>query len=129
MKTCVNNLILLEPARYPSPALGAPTPLGHLFGVSSAFEAAVGGLPGELRKNTGPKVPSGTTENSPRFQPWVAGGNSLEPRKGERKAGHNGGTFRIRPILVEYEKRLRAARCGVVFCQNLSPLPGSSQAN
>ena len=33
----------------------------------------------ELRKNTGPKVPSGTTESSPRFQPWVAGGKSPEP--------------------------------------------------
>jgi hypothetical protein len=31
------------------------------------------------------KVPSGTTENSPRFQPWVTDGKRPEPRRGERK--------------------------------------------
>src|SRR5439155_4664402 len=46
--------------------------------------AAYGGRPVESRKNTEPKVPSGTTDSSPRFQPWVAGGKSPEPRRGER---------------------------------------------
>jgi len=33
------------------------------------------------------KVPKGTTDNSPRFQPWVAGRKRAEPRGGERKIG------------------------------------------
>ena len=78
---------ILGHAGYPSPALRAPSPLGYVFSVSSAFEAAGGGLPVEPRKNTGPKVPSGTTENSPRFQPWVACGKSPEPRPPSRRSG------------------------------------------
>src|SRR5881296_154645 len=63
-----------------------PLPQGtYLVSVGSVAEAAYGGRPVESRKNTGPKVPSGTTESSPRFQPWVAGGKSPEPRRGERK--------------------------------------------
>src|SRR5439155_10643633 len=54
-------------------------------GVSSAVEAAGGGPPVEPRRNTGPKVASGTTDSSRRFQSWVAGGKSSEPRRGERK--------------------------------------------
>ncbi len=57
--------------------------------VFGALEAAGrgGGRHVERRKRTDPKVPTGTTESSPRFQPWVAGGKWREPRRGERKAG------------------------------------------
>src|SRR6185436_3309259 len=41
----------------------------------------------ERRKRTDPKVPIGTTESSPRFQPWVASGEWPEPRRGDRKDG------------------------------------------
>ena len=62
-----------------------PLPQGtYLVSVGSVAEAAYGGRPVESRKNTEPKVPSGTTDSSPRFQPWVAGGKSPEPRRGER---------------------------------------------
>src|ERR687888_2281041 len=44
-------------------------------------------VPCSIGKNTGPKVPSGMDDNSPRFQPWVARGQSPEPRRGERKNG------------------------------------------
>src|SRR5882724_10653652 len=39
----------------------------------------------ERRKSKDPKVPIGTTETSPRFQPWVAIGEWPEPRRGDRK--------------------------------------------
>src|SRR6266536_4523864 len=41
----------------------------------------------ERRKSKDPKVPIGTTESSPRFQPWVAIGEWPEPRRGDRKDG------------------------------------------
>ena len=41
----------------------------------------------ERRKSTDPKVPIGTTESSPRFQPWLAIGEWPEPRRGDRKDG------------------------------------------
>ena len=31
------------------------------------------------------EVPPGTTDNSPRFQPWVAEANTSKPRRGERR--------------------------------------------
>ena len=41
----------------------------------------------ERRKSTDPKVPTGTTESSPRFQPWVASGKWPEPRPPSRRSG------------------------------------------
>src|SRR5438128_1214118 len=41
----------------------------------------------ERWKSKDPKVPIGTTESSPRFQPWVAIGEWPEPRRGDRKDG------------------------------------------
>ena len=38
-----------------------------------------------LALRAGCKVPSGTTENSPRSQPWVTDVKRPEPRRGERK--------------------------------------------
>jgi len=32
-----------------------------------------------------PEVPTGTTESSPRFQPWVARGKRSEPQRGDRR--------------------------------------------
>src|SRR5436190_3415583 len=57
--------------------------------VFGALEAAGcgGGCQVERRKRTDPKVPTGTTESSPRFQPWVASGKRPEPQRGERKDG------------------------------------------
>jgi len=46
-----------------------------------------GGSHVERRKSTDPKVPIGTIESSPRFQPWVASGESPEPPRGDRKDG------------------------------------------
>src|SRR5690242_9102607 len=37
--------------------------------------------------NPFPKIPSETTDNRPRFQPWVAGRKRGEPRGGERNIG------------------------------------------
>jgi len=58
-------------------------------GVFGALAAAGrgGGRHVERRKSTDPKVPIGTTESSPRFQPWVASGEWPEPRRGDRKDG------------------------------------------
>ena len=41
----------------------------------------------ERRKSTNPKVPIGTTENNPRFRPWVASGEWPEPQRVEREDG------------------------------------------
>ena len=41
----------------------------------------------ERRKSTDPKVPIGTTESSPRFQPWVASREWPEPRPPSRRSG------------------------------------------
>ena len=38
-------------------------------------------------KSTAPNVPIGTTESSPRFQPWVESGEWPEPRRGDRNDG------------------------------------------
>src|SRR5436309_5801444 len=51
---------------------------------ASSLYRKSGGRPVKPPKNTGPKVPSGTTDSSPRFQPWVAGAKRPEPRRGER---------------------------------------------
>ena len=58
-------------------------------GVFAALRAARrgGGRHVDLRKSTDAKVPIGTTESSPRFQPWVASGEWPEPRRGDRKDG------------------------------------------
>ena len=83
--------LILPPERGRSPPVcvyrgsGAPAPRA----VFGALEAAGrgGGRQVELWKSTYPKVPTGTTEISPRFQPWVASGKLSEPRRGERKHG------------------------------------------
>src|SRR5438552_4824838 len=41
----------------------------------------------ERRKSKDPQVPIGTTESSPRFQPWVASGEWPEPRPPSRRSG------------------------------------------
>jgi len=46
------------------------------------------GTPVERRKIMDPKVPIGTTESNPRFQPWVASRGWPEPRRGDRKDGN-----------------------------------------
>src|SRR6185503_6233697 len=61
------------------------TPRGG-FGARAAAGRG-GGRHFERRKSTDPKVPIGTTESSPRFQPWVASGEWPEPRRGDRKDG------------------------------------------
>jgi len=57
--------------------------------VFGALEAAGrgGGRHVERRKRTDPKVPTGTTERSPRFQPWVTSGKWPEPRPPSRRSG------------------------------------------
>ncbi len=40
------------------------------------------------RTNTDSKVPSGTTDNSPRFQPWVADARTTRAPQGRKKAVH-----------------------------------------
>src|SRR5213078_1730462 len=63
----------------------AGVPLG-VFGALAAAERA-GGPHVKRLKSTAPKVPIGTTENSPRFQPWVESGEWPEPRRGDRNDG------------------------------------------
>ena len=60
---------------------GASARVTH--GVFGALAAAVraGRPPVERLKSTDPKVPIGTTESSPRFQPWVARGKRSEPQR------------------------------------------------
>src|SRR5436190_20119974 len=56
--------------------------------VFGALEVGRGGeRQVERWKSMDPKVPTGTTEINPRFQPWVASGKLSEPRRGERKHG------------------------------------------
>ncbi len=50
-----------------------------------------------LALRAGCKVPAGTTENSPRFQPWVASEKWAEPRRGER----NDGVGPVRPFVPD----------------------------
>ena len=40
------------------------------------------------RTDTDSKVPSGTTDNSPRFQPWVADAKTTRAPEGRKKAAH-----------------------------------------
>ena len=76
-----------------------------VFGALAASGCG-GGRHVERRKRTYPKVPMGTTESSPRFQPWVASGEWPEPRRGDRKDGTgpmrsfvpNGTRFYVRAI-------------------------------
>src|SRR6185295_280995 len=57
-----------------------------VFGALAAAERA-GGPHVEGLKSTATKVPIGTTENSPRFQPWVESGEWPEPQRGDRRHG------------------------------------------
>ena len=57
-----------------------------VFGALAASGCG-GGRQVERRKRTYPKVPIGTIESSPRFQPWVASGEWPEPRPPSRRSG------------------------------------------
>src|SRR6266704_6831175 len=65
----------------------ANTEMVGCFRRNIACGSAAGRGHVERRKRKNPKVPIGTTESSPRFQPWVAIGEWPEPRRGDRKDG------------------------------------------
>ena len=65
----------------------ASTEMVGCFRRNIACGSAAGRGHVERRKSKDPKVPIGTTESSPRFQPWVAIGEWPEPRRGDRKDG------------------------------------------
>ena len=65
----------------------ANTEMVGCFRRNIASGSAAGRGHVERRKSKDPKVPIGTTESSPRFQPWVAIGEWPEPRRGDRKDG------------------------------------------
>src|SRR6266704_994149 len=57
------------------------------FRLNIACGRAAGRGHVERRKSKDPKVPIGTTESRPRFQPWVAIGEWPEPRPPSRRSG------------------------------------------
>src|SRR5438093_6497594 len=65
----------------------ANTEMVGCFRRNIASGSAAGRGHVERRKSNDPKVPIGTSESSPRFQPWVAIGEWPEPRRGDRKDG------------------------------------------
>ena len=75
----------------------ANTEMVGCFRRNIASGSAAGRGHVERRKSKDPKVPIGTTESSPRFQPWVAIGEWPEPRRGDRKDG----TGRVRSFVPD----------------------------
>src|SRR5438552_8549392 len=65
----------------------ASTEMVGCFRRNIACGSAAGRGHVERRKRNDPKVRIGTSESSPRFQPWVAIGEWPEPRRGDRKDG------------------------------------------
>src|SRR5881396_4368914 len=63
------------------------TEMVECFRRNIACGSAAGRRHAERRKSKDPKVPIGTTESSPRFQPWVAIGEWPEPRPPSRRSG------------------------------------------
>jgi hypothetical protein len=70
---------------------GSVAPCSHRFfetALAQVIRLLVARFPARVRisrMNTNSDVPSGTTGNSPRFQPWVADVIIAKPRRGERK--------------------------------------------
>src|SRR5438876_1220073 len=65
----------------------ASTEMVGCFRRNIACGSAAGRGHVERRKRKNPKVPIGTTESSPRFQPWVAIGEWPESRPPSRRSG------------------------------------------
>jgi hypothetical protein len=64
--------------------LAVPSPVGYVFGVGAQPSLRSADDNVEPKRNSDSKVPSRTTDNSPRFQPWEAGGKSPEPGAKEK---------------------------------------------
>jgi len=84
--------------------------------VAGEPSPVVAGMTWVSRTNTDSKVPSGTTDNSPRFEPWVADARTPGAPQGRKRATHLALIFLAASIaFLPAHAQLPLARLSTVF--------------